>query len=574
MKIEKKFYAKVYTNTGTFIKTFNDISFNGFRKQLNGGLGQLSFTLPRKFDDFDENISMKLNYRIYVWVVDSDTGSDGKLLFSGYIVNLLPVISSNVEHVEIVCFGFVTKASKFIVHSGTCIQMKTDVDDGLVSDDGTDASNAEGGLIAKAAIDLYQSLAVNPIINYSFSSVADTSKGLTGRFNSAYLKDIFDAVVEAAAGFYWYIGPDNIFKLFEKPASATHTFVLGKHFKEIKPEKNMEDVSNRILFSASNEDAQIVELYQDTDSSDEFDDIWETKTDNRYSDEGSIDNLGNNILAEKKSARVKTVVEILDNNGSEIDGYDIESIEPGDTCKIRGLNDTTSKTFNDNMLIVAVDYNPDSVILELETLQDSVSRATAENSKKIAQIEANNRPTEYGIVRAPQGPMMIPTGGIIEWTSDIIPPGFLLCNGQSLLRASYPLLFAVIGTKYGSADGTHFNVPDRRDNFAIGSSASRALASTGGSTQHYHTGDDHYHHYAVRTTDYSWTAAGDNAGNAGVYDYQAGTWVSASTGATITTAVNFNLSDTTSKSVTARWRQNEGKTDNPQSKGNTGTTTI
>jgi len=36
------------------------------------------------------------------------------------------------------------------------------------------------------------------------------------------------------------------------------------------------------------------------------------------------------------------------------------------------------------------------------------------------------------------------------------------CDGSSLLRTDFPDLFAIIGTTYGSADGTHFNLPDLR----------------------------------------------------------------------------------------------------------------
>lgn len=53
-----------------------------------------------------------------------------------------------------------------------------------------------------------------------------------------------------------------------------------------------------------------------------------------------------------------------------------------------------------------------------------------------------------------------PVGGIILYGAASAPTGWLLCNGASLLRASYAALFAVIGTTFGSVDGTHFNVPD------------------------------------------------------------------------------------------------------------------
>ena len=46
--------------------------------------------------------------------------------------------------------------------------------------------------------------------------------------------------------------------------------------------------------------------------------------------------------------------------------------------------------------------------------------------------------------------------------------GWALCDGRSLARASYPQLFANIGTTYGSVDANSFNLPDLRDRFLIG----------------------------------------------------------------------------------------------------------
>src|SRR5437868_1003035 len=39
---------------------------------------------------------------------------------------------------------------------------------------------------------------------------------------------------------------------------------------------------------------------------------------------------------------------------------------------------------------------------------------------------------------------------------------WLACDGASLLRSSFPDLFAIIGVVYGSADALHFNLPDLR----------------------------------------------------------------------------------------------------------------
>jgi microcystin-dependent protein len=74
-----------------------------------------------------------------------------------------------------------------------------------------------------------------------------------------------------------------------------------------------------------------------------------------------------------------------------------------------------------------------------------------------------------------------PIGSMMEFAGIAAPAGWLLCQGQSLLRADYTDLFGVIGTAYGAVDSTHFNVPDRRDRTGVGASATKALGSTGGS---------------------------------------------------------------------------------------------
>lgn len=58
-----------------------------------------------------------------------------------------------------------------------------------------------------------------------------------------------------------------------------------------------------------------------------------------------------------------------------------------------------------------------------------------------------------------------PVGTIIAWPTETPPVGYLECNGASLVRTDYAELFAVIGTMYGTVDGTHFNLPDYRGRF-------------------------------------------------------------------------------------------------------------
>lgn len=86
-------------------------------------------------------------------------------------------------------------------------------------------------------------------------------------------------------------------------------------------------------------------------------------------------------------------------------------------------------------------------------------------------------------------------GGIIgeikAFGGIVLPNNHLWCDGTSYLRTAYPDLYSVIGTYYGTADGTHFNVPDLRGMFLRGldgtagidiDKAARTALKTGGNT--------------------------------------------------------------------------------------------
>lgn len=59
--------------------------------------------------------------------------------------------------------------------------------------------------------------------------------------------------------------------------------------------------------------------------------------------------------------------------------------------------------------------------------------------------------------------ILCPVGTIIMIPKEIVPDGYLECNGQAVKRLKYFELFNYIGTMYGPGDGsTTFNVPDYR----------------------------------------------------------------------------------------------------------------
>lgn len=76
-------------------------------------------------------------------------------------------------------------------------------------------------------------------------------------------------------------------------------------------------------------------------------------------------------------------------------------------------------------------------------------------------------------------------GSIVPFTGSTLPHGYLLCDGSAVSRTTYAELFSVIGTEFGSGDGsTTFNVPNLTGRLAIGQSNDHLFASSGGEETH------------------------------------------------------------------------------------------
>lgn len=103
----------------------------------------------------------------------------------------------------------------------------------------------------------------------------------------------------------------------------------------------------------------------------------------------------------------------------------------------------------------------------------------------------------------------VPPGIILAFGGSTAPDGWLLCDGSSVLRLTWPNLFGAIGTAFGSADGTHFNVPDLRGRHVLGVDGTHAQASTGGSIDHTHTGPaGHSNHVVTQPAAHVFTQPG------------------------------------------------------------------
>ena len=105
-----------------------------------------------------------------------------------------------------------------------------------------------------------------------------------------------------------------------------------------------------------------------------------------------------------------------------------------------------------------------------------------------ANIDINLTPKGSGsVLFGGTAPIFIPTGAVVPFAGTSAPTGWILTFGQAVSRTTYAALFAVIGTTYGSGDGsTTFNLPDLRGRVVAGeddmggTSANRLTGLSGG----------------------------------------------------------------------------------------------
>jgi len=100
----------------------------------------------------------------------------------------------------------------------------------------------------------------------------------------------------------------------------------------------------------------------------------------------------------------------------------------------------------------------DDSIANLTTLLQSVIAVNADWNATSGVAQILNKPTISAV----------PPGSILVWPTQIVPYGYLECNGASKLITSYIDLYNVIGYQYGQLDSSHFNLPDYRGYFLRG----------------------------------------------------------------------------------------------------------
>ena len=389
----KKISIKVLNSIGEFIKEWTNANFNGFTKEINSGLGECLITLGEKFDY--QGPELKLGNIVEVFISDEDTITDGyRKIYSGYISMIEPAIDGGEEGIMVHVLGHYTKLSLDILKNGNQVVLYSDTTDGLTTT--ATGSEADIGLILRAIITRYRAETLNPLLYTTLASIPLISQNALYSISLKSYRDAFDSVCSMLpSGYFWIVDENGLVSIKNKPTTATHEFQFGKHFKSIKIEKSMEKIRNNLIVWNGETAGGVFKSYKDDNSITQYGKRTEILVDYGIDDGTSADKIGAKFIAENKDPSIKLTCEILDNNGDANNGYDIESIQAGDTCTFLNFNASLSDVMQENMLITKVDYLFDRVIIEVELKKTGLVDWQEKTSLKVEDLASYNVPESY-----------------------------------------------------------------------------------------------------------------------------------------------------------------------------------
>lgn len=379
--------------TGAYIGNWANFSFQGFTKEIDSGPSECIVVLDKTFGSIDTTVVEGNDVEIRI--EDADTIASGmngtdmssRIIYNGYISLIERDASPQSEKVTVHMLGYYTRLGLDVLKNGSQTTLYSYAS-GLTVTAGSQAA-CDIGLMARAVIDRFRSENSTKLW-YDTDRIPLTSTTATYAFEQVTYRQALDTLRRMApAGTFYYISETGEVVFKTKPTTPTHKFVYGRHFTDVHVERSLEKVRNALLvWNGETGGSKVYKHYEDADSITLYGRRAETYSDYGIDNVDGADLIGARFLAENKTPPVRVICTIADNNGPAGFGYDIESIQPGDTCSFYGFSQGFDFIFQDNMLIRRVNYRLDSAEIEVEVVKSGLQDFQDQQGTEIAKIQS------------------------------------------------------------------------------------------------------------------------------------------------------------------------------------------
>jgi hypothetical protein len=392
----KRISAKVYRLVNSslqYVATWDGFEISGFAMSLDGGLGECSITLAKGFGasgpDFAEGNT------VIVSVCDADTLARDETAMTEvlYRGRISEVVRETGRNVVIRLMGEQSRLAQDFLRSGSQTTLYSKTVGGITATVG-DQSAADVGLMARAVIDLHKTN--NPLspIHYLEGDIPDMSATATYTFEAMTVKEALDALKGMVAGCHWFIDATGRVT-FGTTARAAHSLTFGREITSARLTKSagMKIVNSWLVWDGTA--GGTYKRYEDANSIARFERSMDIYTDAGIKTSATADSIGARLLAETKDPSVKLVAEVIDGNG-DANGYDIESLRPGDTVRLLNFDaDVAEWTFNDSMIITDVEWAKDKAIIHVDIVPSGLIASQKNQAVKVNSLELKGIKTTF-----------------------------------------------------------------------------------------------------------------------------------------------------------------------------------
>lgn len=374
----KKFRIESFNQDGSVYNgIISDVAGFFFTKTINGGGGEMRLRLPRPIDDYGFNVDVGYMYRLNAYVIDNDD-PNGKQVYSGFIDTFGGNQRGAQEYIDINTLSYHAMMAEAPYKNG--------------NNPNISHRSVNADVIFQDIIDKYLLYHTDSPINYTVSSVETGGNVISDDFNGLNCLEALDRLMKKAGSeWFWYLDGENVIHFKQKPSTPTHSFIYGKHVtRDFSFDKSIREVVNEGGFWNGRTDLDeknISRLYRKTENQASYWKRYKKVSDQRITREDYADDLMEAYLEANHTENHGIAFSIVDNTYSE-KGYDIESIEPGDTCEILNIKD--EQVFSNNMLITAVGYSMERVVLRLEDYRTLTSRKLNDVRKGLDETTYND----------------------------------------------------------------------------------------------------------------------------------------------------------------------------------------
>lgn len=223
-------------------------------------------------------------------------------------------------------------------------------------------------------------------VNYGAGTIDTSGLDIPYTWVTATMQELVEKVYEFVGyGWYWTVDPgDQELTFKEVPATPDYTLVRGVHISELELTAGIEAVKNILYFMGGKvAGVNLLSVYQNTISMAEWGQRLDRRSDNRITDQSTLDAIGTASIARQKDEAYSTSVIIPDTT------MDIALLKPGKTVGFDGFGGSVDSLV---LNIVDRDFRKHDVTLTLGTLPAKLTLTLREALKQIQELQSVDNP--------------------------------------------------------------------------------------------------------------------------------------------------------------------------------------